>query len=222
MIYEILRKELTPKKLLLDAGCWVGVYSMLLSSHVRVIGIDVSRIYITNAKKWCHEEGKRSVIDFIICDIEHLPFRRGIFDLLICSETLEHLKHIGRGLTELVRALKTGGKAVISMPNRFSLYYIFQRFFPIVHGRKLSLYSASLNPHLRFDFSRIRKMILDARLEIMATQSVMIIPLNPTRLFYETVVGAMTHIERKLNKTPLRNLGASYILKVQKPSSTHG
>jgi len=142
--------------------------------------------------------------------IEHLPFREGSFDLFICSETLEHLKDVGRGLTELVRALKTGGEGVISMPNRLSLYYIFQRLVPLVTP-------VSRNPHLRFDFVGIRKMISDAKLKIIATKSTMIIPVIPTLRFYETVVKTMTIIERGLNRTPLRNLGASYILKVRKP-----
>jgi SAM-dependent methyltransferase len=156
-IFEILCKELAPQKLLLDAGCWFGAYSILLSRYVRVIGIDVSRISIRKAKKWRDQEGKRLAIDFIVCDIEHLPFRQSIFDFFICSETLEHLKHVRRGLTELVRALKNGGKGLVSMPNCFSLYYIFQRFFPVVTPK-------SDNPHLRFDFVAIRKMVLDAEL----------------------------------------------------------
>ena len=130
--------------------------------------------------------------------------------MFICSETLEHLKHIRRGLTELVKALKNGGKGVVSMPNRFSLYYIFQRFFPVVTPK-------SDNPHLRFHFVAIRKMVLDAELKIIATKSTLIVPFIPTLHFYETVVKTMTRIERELNRTPLQNLGASYILKVQKP-----
>ena len=51
-VYEILHKVLNPQKLLLDAGCWVGPYSVLLSDYVSVVGIDVSRRSIRKAKEW--------------------------------------------------------------------------------------------------------------------------------------------------------------------------
>lgn len=208
---EILSEELHPQKLLLDAGCWCGPYSIPLSNRVKVIGIDLSPTAIRKAKEWRDRTGKRLKVDFIVGDIRYLPFRNETFDIILCLEVLEHLQNIGRGLKELRRVMKTDRTGAISMPNSLSLYYIIQRFFPIVT-------SASENPHLKFQFSKINKIILGAQVKILARKSSLIIPVIPPLRFYESFVKVMSLIESKLNKTPLRNLGAHYLLKIQKPS----
>lgn len=49
-------------------------------------------------------------------DINHLPFADECFDLVICSEVLEHIPDHFQALDELVRVLKDGGGLVVSVP----------------------------------------------------------------------------------------------------------
>ena len=51
-----------------------------------------------------------------LADAEHVPFREGVFDSLLCAETLEHLQDPYRCLDEIWRVLKPGGTCVITMP----------------------------------------------------------------------------------------------------------
>lgn len=207
-ICEILSKELNPQKLLLDAGCGCGPYSVLLSNKVRVIGLDLSSIAIRKAKLWRDKNEKHTKIDLVISDINHLPFRDMIFDLFICVEVLEHLQNIKEGLKELYKVMKTRGIGIISMPNYLSIYYIIQRLIPVVTP-------ADKNPHLKYHFNNIKSIIADEGLKIVTTKSSLIVPIIPTLRLYENLVKWMTLIESKLNKTLFRNLGAHYILKVQ-------
>ncbi|HLY73103.1 MAG TPA: class I SAM-dependent methyltransferase [Planctomycetota bacterium] len=51
-----------------------------------------------------------------LADLERSPFREGIFDLVLCTETLEHVARPGRVLVELCRVLRPGGTLALSVP----------------------------------------------------------------------------------------------------------
>lgn len=63
----------------------------------------------------------------VICDMNFerliLPFRDDAFDLVICTEVLEHLLWPHRLLAEIARVLKPDGQALISVPNCSSASY---------------------------------------------------------------------------------------------------
>jgi ubiquinone/menaquinone biosynthesis C-methylase UbiE len=65
-----------------------------------------------------------------VADLNHepLPFDHNEFDLVTCSETLEHLENYWVVLRETFRVLKPGGLAVFSTPNILNLRSRF-RFF---------------------------------------------------------------------------------------------
>jgi ubiquinone/menaquinone biosynthesis C-methylase UbiE len=49
-------------------------------------------------------------------DVTKLPFAGGIFDVVICSEVLEHIEDNQTAVAELVRVLKPGGDLVVTVP----------------------------------------------------------------------------------------------------------
>jgi SAM-dependent methyltransferase len=53
---------------------------------------------------------------FINQDMQHLQFESGQFDLVVHSETLEHLRQYNRALEECHRVLKPGGVQIYSIP----------------------------------------------------------------------------------------------------------
>ena len=53
-------------------------------------------------------------------DGERLPFADGLFDTVICTETLEHVPDDRAVLRELLRVLRKGGVLVISVPDEHS------------------------------------------------------------------------------------------------------
>jgi SAM-dependent methyltransferase len=55
--------------------------------------------------------------DFVIADAEHLPFRDGAFDKVMCTEVLEHIADDQAGVRELVRVLRPGGDIAVSVPS---------------------------------------------------------------------------------------------------------
>jgi SAM-dependent methyltransferase len=63
----------------------------------------------------------------IICDLNSpnliLPFSKGKFDLIVCTEVLEHLLWPQQLLKEVNRVLSTKGRVLLSVPNIASLSY---------------------------------------------------------------------------------------------------
>ncbi|HJU56720.1 MAG TPA: methyltransferase domain-containing protein [Pyrinomonadaceae bacterium] len=70
----------------------------------------------------------------IQADAYHLPFRDEAFDVVLCTEVLEHMHTPALALLELRRVLRPGGKLLLTTPFAFPIhyaptdYYRFTRF----------------------------------------------------------------------------------------------
>jgi len=72
------------------------------------------------------------------CDALQLPFRQASFDTILFTEVLEHLPDRAaqrRALAEFVRALRPGGRLVLTTPNR-PVYRIVVRCWSWFGGQK--------------------------------------------------------------------------------------
>jgi len=87
---------------------------------------------------------------------EPLPLDDSAFDLVLCAETLEHVRDVQLVLSEARRVLVPGGTLAVSTP---------------AHGRRTGLSAAALgferafdplSPHLRFFTARSLAGLLDA------------------------------------------------------------
>lgn len=95
----------------LDLGCGDGVAIRRLRRLVpeaTIVGADISVVALRKAVA----AGVRSPL--VICDATHLPFRDSAFDIVLCTEVLEHVLEPGEMLDELGRAC--GGSLVLSTP----------------------------------------------------------------------------------------------------------
>jgi len=117
---EFDKLALAPGMKLLDAGCGSGrhVCEAFRRAGVGVVGVDlkwdelcVTRGYLSlmaqeNGGSWLVLKG----------DVTRLPFADGAFDVVICSEVLEHIPESRKAAGEIVRILKPGGDLVVSVP----------------------------------------------------------------------------------------------------------
>lgn len=70
-------------------------------------------------------------INIVLADIETLPFRQECFDLIICTEVLEHIINTDGALSELRRVLRKEGRTIISVPN---VLWPWRWLFPLTRG----------------------------------------------------------------------------------------
>ncbi len=108
-------QELVPRdaRRILDLGCSSGALGAALKQRqdVEVVGVEVDPNYAADARERLDE--------VVLADLETpLPADLGEFDCLIAADVLEHLTDPWTVLNRAVdRHLKTGGTAVVSLPN---------------------------------------------------------------------------------------------------------
>lgn len=116
---EFIFKEIEREKpgAVLDVGCGRGFYTKALTQYKfikKIVGLDTNPKYLNVAAKINNSVRVR----FVEGSIYALPFKESLFDLIICSEVLEHLINERRALAEMSRVLKPGGVLLITVPNR--------------------------------------------------------------------------------------------------------
>ena len=87
-------------------------------------------------------------VDVVDLNVEKLPYRDDSFDVVTCTEVIEHLEHYRETLREAYRVLRSGGTFVVSTPNilnlksriRFLTYGFYNLFGPL-HFKESKLYS---------------------------------------------------------------------------------
>jgi len=104
-----LEKEIIDENsLLLDLGCGSGFSSEILSNHgFRVVGVDILKdmLFKTSEKKRIYPEYRK--IEFILADINSLPFREMTFDHIISVSAYNFITYGLLGNTEKEKRINT-------------------------------------------------------------------------------------------------------------------
>ena len=132
-------RSLEPARHALDLGCGDGAVSAEIASGELTLA-DVSATALARASM--RLPGAATVE---IHPDEPLPFPDGAFDLVVCTETIEHVRDVQLLLSEVRRILEPGGRLAVSTP---------------AHGR-LMRPPKPLSPHLRFFTGRSLGKLLD-------------------------------------------------------------
>jgi len=108
---------------ILDIGCGSGrpTSAAYQFEEVSVIGADINLddvIETKNRLKYHDKLGEHGGgrWELLVADVTRLPFRDDYFDLVICSEVLEHIHNDKTAVAEVIRVLKPGSQLVISAP----------------------------------------------------------------------------------------------------------
>lgn len=94
--------EARPKRVL-DAGCGSGLFASQIEA-AEVVAVDSSSFMV--------EQARQLGVEARTGDIESLPFADRDFDAAACNWTLYHLRDLDRGLAELARVIRPGGRLV--------------------------------------------------------------------------------------------------------------
>ncbi|WP_287584752.1 class I SAM-dependent methyltransferase [Candidatus Borrarchaeum sp.] len=125
-LVKAIRKSInSDTKVILDCGCGSGEISRRLSTENNsVIAFDISKDSIVTAKKF----SKGKDIEFLVGDLEHLPFKDTIFDLIFCVGVLHHFPDLLKAVNEIKRILKKSRRFLAIEPNSFNPLIPLGRF----------------------------------------------------------------------------------------------
>ena len=117
------RLNLQPGDRVLDIGCGEGRHTIEACRRKGTCCVGGDFLFYnliqTRKKLEFHQEIndiRCQSIDLSCMDVTRLPFKSNSFDLVICSEVLEHIKDDKKAVSELVRILKPGKILSVSVP----------------------------------------------------------------------------------------------------------
>ena len=134
----------------LDLGCGDGRLSAELAAR-ELVGADTSRVALDRARE--RLPGARLVL---VAPDAPLPSPDSEYDLVLCTDTIEHVRDVQLLLSEARRVLRPGGRLALSTPahGRLTGLDVLARGFE----RRFD----PLSPHLRFFTRRSLARLLDA------------------------------------------------------------
>ncbi|MBP8850982.1 MAG: bifunctional demethylmenaquinone methyltransferase/2-methoxy-6-polyprenyl-1,4-benzoquinol methylase UbiE [Breznakibacter sp.] len=100
-----------------------------------VVGLDLSKEMLKVAQVKINRKGVADIIKLMAGDSENLPFEDNSFDAITVAFGVRNFENLNKGLSEMSRVLKPGGKVVVlefSNPDKFPIKQIYGFYFKYV------------------------------------------------------------------------------------------
>lgn len=129
-------KEDQPK-LILDIATGTGDFAIeaLALNPDKVIGVDISEGMLAEGRKKLKKRKLDDRIELQLGDSEKLLFEENKFDAVIVSFGVRNFETLEKGLSDMYRVLKPGGKTVIvefSKPKKFPMKQAYNVYFKYI------------------------------------------------------------------------------------------
>ncbi len=210
----------------LDVGCGPGILAAkLLARGYEFWGVDAAPHMIEYCR---HRFGTRHDAHFSVSDATALPFPDEYFDVVISTGVIDFVPAYERALQEMVRVIKKGGTLLLSFPNGRSPYTLWAKhvFYPSVELLRPVYYSLIKRPPPpSMALSSNRLYTAEAMHRLLGQHGVAVTdaayfyfnlcPLPLEQVFPRWTLNLTQRLEG-LERGPLRELSAAFILKGQK------
>jgi demethylmenaquinone methyltransferase/2-methoxy-6-polyprenyl-1,4-benzoquinol methylase len=138
-------REIQPKRILdLATGTGDFAIALLKLNPTQIIGMDISSGMLDVGKNKMKAKNVSHIIDMQLGDSENMPFEDGYFDAVTVGFGVRNYENLEKGLTEMLRVTRSGGKIVIlefSKPKSFPIkqaFGFYSRFIIPFFGKRIS------------------------------------------------------------------------------------
>lgn len=161
-IFSVLESLVTAHSKVIDVGSGDGIIlSLLEKKGIRPVGADLSFTRLKRSVAQCHAF-------HVQADITCLPIPDSTFDIVVCTDVVEHLLCMDKAVAELTRICREGGCVLVSVPccNWYRLVsgktsyispYTHLREFSYMNVSHFERMSALVDLFAQRDFSCIRR-----------------------------------------------------------------
>lgn len=124
---------LSENQIVLDAGSGWSFHASFIETHFKsiVFRADLSQVALKEVSKTNNRVDSKG--KFVVADLQRLPIKNEVFDLILCSQVIEHIPNDSIALNEFYRTLKQDGTLVVTVPNCYrrmpSLFHKLQMKF---------------------------------------------------------------------------------------------
>lgn len=210
---------------ILDVGCGLGMYVRAMhrfSQDVHGVDIDEEKV----------AEASQELQNIRVAPAESLPYPDGMFDVVLSHEVIEHVADDRQAIVEAVRVLKgpdpvgenPGGRLVVFAPNRFYPFETHGAYWagqyrlgnvPLVNYLP-DQWRNRLCPHVRAYTVTGLDRLLDG-LSVRVVVHTQVFPGYDKVVRRRPTLGrALREITYLMERTPLRIVGLSHFLVVEK------
>ncbi len=125
-------------KYILDVATGTGDFAfeaLKILKPEKIIGVDISEGMLAVADKKIIERKKTDVFEVLLGDSEQLLFPNNTFDAVTVAYGVRNFDDLLKGLTDINRVLKNGGKLVVlefSKPKSFPIKQLYNVYFKYI------------------------------------------------------------------------------------------
>ena len=155
-----LIEELRPGARVLDAGCGPGSWDYARRADLRVVAFDI--------KFPPGPPARAPHVSVARADLARLPYRDGVFDLVICHYVLEHVTELEACCDSLARVTRPGGTLYLSVPRAAAFDDRLYRFAGYFAKYALLKFRKRIEHQQRFDLDMLLRLFARRGLDALA------------------------------------------------------
>jgi demethylmenaquinone methyltransferase/2-methoxy-6-polyprenyl-1,4-benzoquinol methylase len=146
-------------KLILDVATGTADVAIMASAILKpekIIGIDISDGMLEVGRQKIAKAGLTNTIELLNGDSETISFKDGTFDAVTVAFGVRNFQHLEKGLSEILRVLKPGGKLVVlefSKPKMPGVKTIYDLYMKVITPNVGKLFSKNRNAYKYLDAS---------------------------------------------------------------------
>lgn len=149
----LLELSSSQPKIMLDVATGTGDIAIMASNLLdidKIVGIDISEGMLELGRKKVEKLGLTNTIELLNGDSETINFETDTFDAVTVAFGVRNFQHLEKGLSEIKRVLKPGGKLVVlefSRPKIPGVKQMYRFYMEVVTPTICKLFSKNRNAY---------------------------------------------------------------------------